>query len=95
MIMARFGQDRQRRILFNWGGSDVLAWADIEVADDVDGSQPGGGEVVHQEFEGIRFHPPPEWLLTGTNTVQVLLLPSDVRPWGQNNDLPPVFVSGR
>ena len=73
--MTRFGQDRQRRILFNWDGSDVLAF------------------LVHQEFEGVRFHPPPEWLRAGTNTVQVLLLPCEVRPRGQHNDLPPVFVT--
>jgi len=69
----------------------TLVW-DLN-ADDVDGSQPGGGEVVHQEFEGVRFRPPPEWLRAGTNTVQVLLLPSDVRPRGQHDGLPPVFVT--
>ena len=71
----------------------TLTW-DLN-ADDVEGSQPGGGdgEITHQEFEGLRFNPPPEWLRRGTNTVQVLILPSAVRPLGEDNGLPPIFVT--
>ena len=63
-------------------------------ADDVSGSQPGGAaaEQTHVEYPGLRFEPPAEWLRKGTNVVQVLLVPSDVRPRG-DHDLPPILVT--
>jgi len=34
--MSRFGLDRQRRILFNWDGSDVLAFLKDDPTRDTD-----------------------------------------------------------
>ena len=71
----------------------TLTW-DLN-ADDVRGSQPGDEEeVIHHAFPGLRFDVPAEWLRVGTNTVQVLLLPTARRgsPYGPPQ-CPPVFVT--
>lgn len=70
---------------------ETIAW-DLN-ADDVHGSQPGGEETTHVEFPGLRFEPPAEWMRKGTNTVQVLLLPTGCRARYETSDLPPVYVT--
>ena len=53
----------------------------------------GDPNDIHLEFPAVRFQVPPDLIRKGTNTVQVLLLPTEKRPRDKKNNYPPVFIS--
>ena len=86
------------RILVSINGHDLTGQWDHVVAPHIatvswDLNAGDADEQNHLEYRALLFEPPVTWLRRGTNTVQVLLLPSTLRSRENGSDLPPVLVT--